>query len=110
MRWVRRRRNMINVISREYFSGGRNIAEDPDAKRELADLIIELQTAVNAIPPPIPGPPGPPGPQGPTGPSGADGIDGSTGATGIGITGPTGIGVTGPTGIGETGATGPTGI
>jgi hypothetical protein len=38
----------MDVISREYFSGGRNIAEDPDAKRELADLIIELQMVANA--------------------------------------------------------------
>lgn len=39
---------MISVIDREYFSGGRNLTEDPDAKRELADLIIELQTTANA--------------------------------------------------------------
>jgi len=38
----------MDVISRDYFSGGRNLTEDPDAKRELADLIIELQNAANA--------------------------------------------------------------
>jgi hypothetical protein len=38
---------VVQLIDRDWFSGGRNIAEDPDAKRELADLIIELQTAAN---------------------------------------------------------------
>lgn len=38
----------IIVITKDYFSGGRNITEDPDSKRELADLIIEAQTAINA--------------------------------------------------------------
>jgi hypothetical protein len=45
---------MIPIIPRDYFSGGRRLTEDPDAQPELADLIIELQQAVNAIPPPVP--------------------------------------------------------
>lgn len=40
---------MIKIIPEDYFSGGRNLVEDPDEKRELADLLIELQTAVNDI-------------------------------------------------------------
>lgn len=40
---------MISVITQDWFSGGRNIAEDPDAKKELADLIIEIQTAINGL-------------------------------------------------------------
>lgn len=39
---------MIVVIERDHFSGGRNLTEDPDPKRELADLIIELQNVANA--------------------------------------------------------------
>jgi len=38
----------ITPITTDYFSGGRNITEDPDAKRELANLIIEAQNACNA--------------------------------------------------------------
>lgn len=40
--------SLIDVIPKDYFSGQKNIAEDPDSKRELADLIIELEEAVNA--------------------------------------------------------------
>lgn len=38
----------IVAIPSDYFSGGRNIAEDPDSNRELADLINELITQCNS--------------------------------------------------------------
>jgi hypothetical protein len=38
----------ITPITSDYFSGGRNVTSDPDSKRELADLIIEVQNACNA--------------------------------------------------------------
>lgn len=37
----------IDLIDVEWFAGQANIAHDPDAKRQLAELIIELQEAVN---------------------------------------------------------------
>lgn len=39
----------VTVIDRDYFSGGRRLVEDPDANPELADLLIEIQNAVNAL-------------------------------------------------------------
>lgn len=39
----------VTVIDRDYFSGGRRLVEDPDANPELADLLIEIQTAINAL-------------------------------------------------------------
>ena len=39
---------MIEVIGTDHFSGQRNVTPTPDAaKRDLADLLIELQTAAN---------------------------------------------------------------
>lgn len=39
----------VTVITRDYFSGGRRLTEDPDAQPELADLLIEIQGAVNTL-------------------------------------------------------------
>lgn len=39
----------IALIPRDYFSGGRNLVEDPDSKRELGDLVIEIQTRCNDL-------------------------------------------------------------
>lgn len=39
----------IDLIPRDYFSGGRNLVEDPDSKRELGDLVIEVQARCNAL-------------------------------------------------------------
>lgn len=40
---------VIELIPKDYFSGQANIAEDPDSKRELADLVRELQAASNEV-------------------------------------------------------------
>ena len=39
----------IVAIPRTYFAGGKNITPDSDTGRELGDLVLELQTFVNAL-------------------------------------------------------------
>jgi len=72
----------------------------------LNQNVAALQSAIAALPAPIPGPPGPAGAKGDSGPQGLQGIQGIQGVPGSpGITGPQGN--PGPPGASGSGSSGP---